>query len=319
MNIKLIVAVLVVALLTASVYMNYKSLAGRGMAWLETKRLRASGADPDWENPAPQEDRFAGESLDELSPVWALEVINGGGGPSPFPLLERGETPVPTKFHVTELSLKDGLEIIQRFDHDYEAERGPGPYPYSPDNARQYNNATLVGFRGYQPTPTEDILMECELYVHPDFYGSSGCILEPVGTLQDDGQFKDGRFSFFGLSLMGPGSTIQGIRGATAVLALNWWPAKVIALPDVDIYQPHLYSVRLRWVDEKTWLGTLLVDGMQLAETEMPPLGPVEVQLWSDNYVITSSNPRKAPEIAYGNGQYQSTHFSHVAVRAEAR
>lgn len=319
MNVKLILPALLVAVLSGAVYLNYKSLAGQGMAWLEAARLRATGAEPDWENPAPQDDRFLGESLDELAPVWALEVMNGGGKPSPFPLSGREETPVQTRYHVTELSLKDGLEIIQHFDHDYEAERGPGPYPYSPDNARQYNNATLVGFRGYQPTPAEDILLECELYVHPDFYGSSGCIFEPVGTLQDDGQFKDGRFSFFGLSLMGPGSTIHGTRGATAVLALNWWPAKVLPLPDVDIKQPHLYSVRLHWVDKKTWLGTLLVDGVQLAETEMPPLGPVEVQLWSDNYVVTSNNPHKAPAIAYGNGEYQSTHFSRVAVRTEAR
>jgi hypothetical protein len=99
---------------------------------------------------------------------------------------------------------------------------------------------------------------------------------------------------------------------------INWWPNTVLPLAGTDMTLPHTYSIRLAWVNDHLWDGTIFVDGQLLAEVPMPPLGPLEVQIWSDNYVLRSPNRWLAPTVGYGNGE-QSTTFTRVSVRAEKK
>ncbi len=84
-----------------------------------------------------------------------------------------------------------------------------------------------------------------------------------------------------------------------------------------DPHQPHTYKIRLRWENERLWDGTVYVNGKEMSRVALPPLGPVEVQIWSDNYVLNSSG-WGAPKIGYGNGE-QFTRFTRIAVWTEAR
>jgi hypothetical protein len=302
---KIIATLSIVTVFAIVASANFYTLAGHLLSYQEASRLRKAGADANFANPPAQVETFPGG---QLSSVWKYMLLYGAG--------EIGQ---PPKFHSTEVILPpDGGELViaQHFDPDFDAKKDAGFG--TPDAGKQYNNAAIVGFDGYQPTPSEDIILECGMYTSPDFYGSSGCILEQSGTLQVNGHFKDGKFNSFGVSMIGKNSTLQGYSGPVADLVINWWPNTVLPLAGTDMTLPHTYSIRLAWVNDHLWDGTIFVDGQLLAEVPMPPLGPLEVQIWSDNYVLRSPNRWLVPTVGYGNGE-QSTTFTRVSVRAEKK
>jgi hypothetical protein len=275
-------------------------LAGQFTARQETQRMITAGADPQHNNPSAQSDSFE----EGLSPAWAFNLINGAG--------QIGRTP---EFHHTRIALKNGLTIFQEFDSDFEQESAANQQPAS----QRYNNATLIGFQGYQPTPGEDILFQTRMQVAPDFFGSAGLVIEPQGTILEDGNF-DGRFhnqafNLFGFSLLGPESELYGKNGVTVERVMNWWPEEVREL-DVNMYELHTYQLRLHWLDEHTWQGIASVDGQVLSVMTLPPLGPVEAQIWSDNYALKTSLSG-TPVIGYQNGA-KWVRFEQVAAWSEA-
>lgn len=303
MNIRELIATLVLAgVVVTLAAANFTSLMGGTLGYLESNRLKRVGANSRHVNPPAQTETFDGG---QLSTAWNHAVLNGNGATGQL-----------QHFHFTEVVLSDGsLEIQQTHDPDFTSKQDAG-FGH-PDAGRQYNNAALIGFDGYQPTPAEDLLLECEMSVSEGFFGSSGCVFEPSGTLHADGTFQDGRFTFFGVSFLGEGSTLRGFSGAITNLAVNWWPQTVRPLIGIDPRQPRTYTIRLRWENERLWVGTVYVDGREMSKVTMPPLGPVEVQIWSDNYVL--NNPGwGAPKIGYGNGE-QFTRFTRIAVWTEAR
>jgi len=275
-------------------------IAGQYMAWQETQRLKAAGADPNHINPPAQSDSFDGE----LSPVWAFNIINGAG--------QVGRAP---EFHNTSISLKDGLTISQYFDPDFEQESPADKQPAS----QRYNNATWIGFQGYQPTPGEDVLFQARMQVSPDFYGSAGFMIDPQGTLLADGsfhgRFNNQAFTLFGICFIGPESNLFGKNGATVEKVINWWPDEIRGL-DVDMHESHTYLLRLHWVDEHTWLGTVSVDDRVVSSMSLPPLGPVEVQIWSDNYAMETSF-NGIPKVGYQNGETKWIRFQEISARPD--
>jgi hypothetical protein len=294
-------AVIVAPIVISIVLLFGQRLAGQFMAWQENQRLRAVGADPHHTNSPAQSDSFAGE----LSPAWAFKIINGAGQ------IGNG-----LEFHNTSLSLEHGLTISQHFDPDFNQESASAGQPAS----QRYNNATLIGFQGYQPTPGEDVLVQARMQVSPDFYGSAGLVLQPQGTILEDGSFQ-GRFhnqafTFFGICFIGPESNLFGKSGTTVERVVNWWPEEVQGL-DVDMYEPHTYLLRLHWVDDQTWQGITSVDGQVVSSMTLPPLGPLEVQLWSDNYALKTSFSG-TPVIGFQNGASKWVRFEEVSARAEA-
>jgi len=288
------------AALFALVALYGPRLTGQFMAWQETQRLLTTGADPNHINPPAQNEAFKGA----LTPVWAFNIINGAG--------QIGRAP---GFHNTTITLDQGLTIAQHFDPAFLSESSKT----GAIATEQYNNATLIGFQGYQPIPGEDVLFEARLQASPNFYGTAGFMLQPQGTIQSDGNFQgrfnNSAFTLFGICLIGPESKLHGKSGVTVQRVINWWPETVQAL-DINMHELHTYQLRLHWVDERTWLGTTLVDGQAHSAITLPPLGPVEVHLWSDNYTLGTSRTG-VPQVGYQNGDTKWVRFEAVSAWTE--
>jgi hypothetical protein len=295
------IGVIVITAVSALTIIFGQRIAGQFMAWQENRQLRDAGADPHHLNPPAQSDSFVGK----LSPVWAFNIINGAG--------QIGRAP---GFHNTSISLDDGLTITQNPDPDFELESAASQPPAS----QRYNNATLIGFQGYQPTPGEDVLIQARMQVSPNFYGSAGLVLEPQGTILEDGifqgRFRNQAFTFFGISFLGPESELFGKNGATVERVVNWWPEEVQGL-DVDMHELHTYLLRLHWIDEQTWQGITSVDGQVLSRMNLPPLGPLEIQLWGDNYALQTSPFNGTPRIGFQNGATKWVRFEQVSAWTE--
>ena len=273
------ILLLPIIVLLVLIGLNYRQIISAWMIHAETSRLEKSAMDEpeEYSNPAPLEDKFQGE----LSPdFWNFSIINGGG-----------EVSHETAWHAAALTLEDVLAINHFPDTEFDNESSRAQQPA----AEQYNNVTLIGGRGFRPTPTQDVVLKFSAKVSEKFYGTAGVIFQPVGTLQQDGVFAK-PFDMFGFSIAGKESSIQSVNGALCYLALNWLPVKVNALP-IDAQSLHEYEIRLRWVNNTQWLGSVNVDGIAQCEIPMPAFGPVEVHVWSDNALVLST-PRRWWEIA---------------------
>lgn len=271
-------------------------ILGELMSRQETVRLIQRRADPQHVNPPAQRDDFSAG----IGNPWAFNIINGAA--------KIGRAPA---FHNTTVSVDGGLVISQLPDPDFAGE----------PRDRQYNNATLIGFQGYQPIPGEDVLFQARMQVSPNFYGSAGMMVQPRWTILEDGSFvgpfKNQAFTLFGICFLGPESNLLGRNGVTVEKVVNWWPVEVQGLEGVDMHEPHLYTLRLHWVDEKTWLGTTSVDGQVLSTMELPPFGPLELHVWGDNYKLATSW-NGIPDIAFQNGEEKWVRFEDVSAWTEA-
>lgn len=297
MFISLIAALVVIAALTV---LFGPRLAGQFMAWQETRRLLNAGADPNHINPPALQESFEGT----LAPVWAFNIINGAG--------QVGRAPA---FHNTRVEIGNGLVITQDFDPDFERESDISAQPAG----QRYNNATLIGFQGFQPIPGEDVLFEARMQVSPNFYGSAGFMVQPQGTILSDGMFQ-GRFdnqafTLFGICFLGPESNLFGQSGATAQRVMNWWPEWVQPLA-VDMHEIHTYQLRLRWINPHRWQGMVSVDGQSMTTTSLPPFGPLELHIWGDNYLF-DTGLGGIPRVHFQNGDAKWIRFLKVSAWTE--
>jgi hypothetical protein len=273
------VLILFLALFVLFLVLNIRQLYSAWAVWSETNRLTAlaKNAPEEYQNPAPLEDRFEGK----LSPdFWKFTTINGAG-----------EVSNELAWHGTAITLDDGLVIQHSPDPDFYDESPARREPAS----ERYNNATLIGGSGFRPSPSADVVLKFTARVDEDFYGTAGVIVQPAGTLQEDGFFAK-PFDMFGFSVTGDKSSINGVSGPLCYLALNWVPAEIQPL-QVDPYVWNSYEIRLHWVSKTEWLGTVSVDDKELCRIPMPAFGPVEVHVWSDNFLVTT-RPRSWWELA---------------------
>lgn len=271
MKIKIVILALTPILIWLG--LNYQQLYSAVTIWNETNRLinQAKTAD-EFQNPASLEDRFDKKlSVD----FWDFVTINGGG-----------QVSNELEWHASALSVGDDLILRQKPDPDFEKESSKQQAP----SAERYNNVTLIGGSGFQPTPSSDVVLQFSANVDENFYGTAGVIFEPQGTLGRDGMFQK-PFDMFGFAVVGEESAVQGINGALCYLALNWASSKVAAL-GVNPQARHDYEIRLRWVRQTGWLGIVKVNDKVACQMKMPALGPTEIQVWSDNYLICST-PRR--------------------------
>ncbi len=260
--------------------LNYRQLYSAVAIWNETNRLinLAAKTSDEYQNPKSVEDNFE----DELSLLfWNLILINGGGKISN-----------EYDWHSSSISVDQGLTIRHIPDPDFAEENSN---PMQRPAAGQYNNATLIGGRGFRPTPSSDVVLKFSAKVDEAFYGTAGVVVQPIDTLQQDGLFQK-PFDMFGLSIIGNESSFRGFNGPLCYLALNWNPVEVTPL-NVDVQSLHTYEIRLRWVSKTGWLGIMKVDDTVMCQMSMPAFGPVEVHVWSDNYLLTHQ-PRRWWEIA---------------------
>ena len=306
---KVIAILLIILILIAAIVfvgLNYRQLYSIWAIQRETKRLirQATNAPDEFQNPAPTEDRFDGR----LSKFWKFTIINGGGK------VFNG-----TVWRSASMSFREGLSIYHFPDAAFENESSN---MFDKPAAGQYNNVTLVGGSEYQPTPQVDIVLEFSIRTGDQFYGTAGVVFQLVDTLAKNGIFKK-PFDMFGISVVGDESSVMGHKGPLCYLALDWNPVQVKPL-HIDSHTWHQYQIRLRWVSKTAWLGTVSVDGARLCNLSMPALGPVEVQVWSDNYLI-SDQPKRWWEIAdslnlkFQNGGNKQFYMGSIKIYPEVR
>jgi len=267
------------ALFVLFLVLNISQLYSAWAVWSEANRLTvlAESTSDAYQNPAPLEDSFEGKLSGDF---WKFTTINGAGVVSN-----------ELTWHATAITFDDGLTIQHSSDPDFYDESPGRREPAS----ERYNNATLIGGSGFRPTPSADVVLKFTAQVDEDFYGTAGVIVQPAGTLGEDGFFAK-PFDMFGYSITGAESSINGISGPNCYLALNWVPVEVQPL-QVDPHTWGSYEIRLRWISKTEWLGTVSVDEEVLCQIPMPAFGPVEVHVWSDNFLVTT-HPRRWWELA---------------------
>lgn len=273
------IVIVLFALLFLFSGLNYRQLYSAWAIWSETRRLAelAESVPEEYQNPASVEDRFEGR----LSPdFWKFTTINGGGVVSN-----------ETAWHSTAFSTYRELTLQHSPDPFFKDEKPDRREPAS----ERYNNVTLIGGSGFKPTPSADVVLKFRSKASDTFYGTAGVVAQPMGTLQKNGLFAK-PFDMFGFAVMGDESSFYGNNGSLCYLALNWVPVQVESL-HVNPYTWHDYEIRLRWVSKTEWLGTVSADGSVLCQMPMPAFGPVEVHVWSDNFLVINQ-PRRWWEFA---------------------
>lgn len=301
------ILLLLLALLLSWLGLNYRQIIAYGTIWSETSRLyqQALRLPSDFQNPASEQDLFDGH----LSPdFWKFTTINGAGQVSNEPA-----------WHAAAITFGHNL-LLQHFpDPDFSQEDAN---LFQTPAAGRYNNVTLIGGSGFRPTSTEDVVLKFTSRISEDYYGSAGVIFQPEGTLQQDGLFAK-PFDMFGFAVMGDESDVMGVSGALCYLALNWTPVQVQSL-NVDAHTWYEYTIRLHWITQTEWLGTVSVDGEEMCRMNLPAFGPLEVQAWSDNALVTTQ-PRHWWEIApnlemgFQNGGEKQYELGSIQIYAEAR
>jgi len=242
--------------------LNSLQLFSNWTIWSETRRLEklATYSAGDFQNPAPMVDHFTGKLSSDF---WNFSLINGGG-----------EVSTASVWHAASMTFEDGLTIHHFHDPDFDEEDAS---LFHKPAAGRYNNVSLIGGRGFRPTPSRDIVLKFDSRTSKDFYGTAGVIFQPVGILQENGLFT-GPFDMFGFSMIGQASELGGTNGPVCYLALKMMPARVEAL-QVDPHTWHTYELRLHWVSKTEWLGIVKVDQAVQCQISMPPSGPIEFQV----------------------------------------
>lgn len=259
--------------------LNYIQLYTAWQVRNETRRLvdLAAKAPAQFQNPSPAADDFEGKLRSDF---WDFTIINGGGKVSN-----------EVAWHAAEIALDRSLVLRHFSDPAFKDETAEWHVPA----ADQYNNISLIGGSGFRPDAAGDVVLKFTAQVSEKFYGSAGVIFQPMGTIQKDGEFVK-PFDMFGFTVTGGGSEVRGISGPVCYLALNFFPVEAEPL-QVDTQGLHTYEIRLRWVDQTEWLGSVKVDGATQCQMAMPAFGPVEVHVWSDN-TFAQYQPRRWWEIA---------------------
>lgn len=286
--------------------LNFQQLVSVWTVSNETRQLerRAAYAPENVENPAPLTEDFE----DGLSTAfWNFTIINGAGQASN-----------ETTWHAVEMEIDHQLTLRHVLDPQFETESADWHEPSS----EQYNNVTLIGGSGFQPTSSSDMVVEFKSRVDENFYGTAGVVLQPQGTLQADGLFAK-PFDMFGFSVIGNESSFNGANGSVCYLALNWAPVQVEAM-NVDPELWHIYQIRLHQVSRIEWMGTVSVDGSELCRMTMPAFGPVEIQVWSDNYLVSTQPQRwwqiaSVLELGFQDGGNKEFHLDDIRIYEEVQ
>ena len=277
-------------LLTLFFLYNYQAVLGPAVAQVEIWKLRSNALITTKSNPPDAADSFD----DDISDLWNTKIIN-----------EQNVVGAGPRFGAGSFDVTDG-RLYLRLNEDLNFD------------GKTYQNVALFGFRGYVPAPGQDVIARAVMQASPDFFGTAGIVFERANTFNDDGSYEPGSsFDMFGASVVGPESDVVGNSGAMCSLALNMWPsAKEIS--DVNIYEPHEYEVRIRWVGEEKWIGIVSVDGAKKCQMEFPPFGPLESQIWSDGYLLKTSPWWKLgiPQMGFQTGNKWFA-FDYVDVASE--
>jgi hypothetical protein len=223
------------------------------------------------QNPASFRDDF---NESELNPIWDFVNLNG-----------KGIVTKPPVIHAANAEIIDGhLVLSVLHDPDFDSESSvwkPGQAA-----AEQYNNAYIIGFGHYSPTPTENIVIETKFAVTPGFHGSTGLWVEEQGTFDSDTGVFNKPFRSFGVSYLGPDSNtpfddlqLEAVVGFVPVCT-----KKVSS--NIDVTQENVYKMVWSIVDEKQMKVDLFINGQYHQSCTFPSFYSGELQGWGDNYLV---------------------------------
>ena len=150
--------------------------------------------------------------------------------------------------------------------------------------------------------------------IEPSFYGTTGFVIEPQETFASNGSFAL-PFDFAGVSYAGPENVISGLR-CTSVI--NWTQVDNIPIANVDPFAWNEYKIIFEHQDQHNVTASVFINEMQACQMDIPNFSQTEVQIWSDNYLITP-DPSDPENIVIGfnnQGSSQSVLFDNIAVRA---
>lgn len=236
---------------------------------------------PDHFNPLASIDDFNGVMPGQPESPWYLAGIDGGGQ------FFASQTDHEAAWVIDGGNLRLMVFNDPSFDTEKSDDGEGRPAP------TQYNNVFLVGFKGYVPTETENIVISSRMKIACEngFWGSTGIWVEEQNTFDQAGMgLKD--FHAFGFSYLG--RSAEGIAGLQfEAVDMGSYFFKHQLIEGVDPCQWHDYSMRWGWqADGRNQRVTYFIDGQELGTMTFPAFQEAgEVQLWDDNYYIPALIP----------------------------
>lgn len=232
---------------------------------------------------------------------WAIMAIDGGGQ------VVTGQN----AFHNTTIGVNDGvITFTQTYDTNFENESSASAWP-APE---RYNNAFFVGYQGYQPTSTKDVVWTFNMQIDPGYYGTTGFNIEHKNTFAADGTYQGPRFDLFGVSYMGEASVAPGLLCSET---LDWTPAVMQPITSVNPFVWNQYKIRFHKLNNTDVQASVKVNGTEVCSVTIPNFNETEVQIWSDNYMVTLDENWNIV-LGYGNRLTpQSSHFRGIDVKLE--
>lgn len=291
-----VLATLVLALSIATSAMAYDDPYAAVEAELQRLYEAALALPDNFKNPSPAQEKFNHDLRFGQNKNWQMSQIVGGGE------IVTGET----AFHNSSMDVvRRSLRLSQSPDLLWESE----------DEALRYNNAALIGFTGYMPTAKKDVSWKFRMKIGEDFYGTTGFYLQPEGTLAPDGNFQLPA-DWIGFSYAGPENIYSA--GLQCNYFISWMPLSSVPVEGVDPFQWNDYEIRLSQISKTESQATLRVNGNTVCEFPVANFGPMEIQLWADNYLaLPDPNDPYNVILTYNNKDYtQEVWFDDFTVKA---
>lgn len=248
-------------------------------------------------NPPDARDDF---NSDVFDPLWPLQIMNGKGT----------ITHPGGEVHASNIELKDGeLVLSVLHDPDFENEN-PVPQEGAPA-AETYNNAYVIGFRDYSPTPEQNVVIEFVMRVSKDFHGTTGLWLQEIFNIDPTGRVVK-PFRAFGVSFVGSGSNtfLEGLQ-LEAVTGFVPTCAKKVDL-DIDVTKNNRYTLVWSIKNEKQMKVDLYVNDIYAESCTSPIFAPGEAQFWADNFKVDDLilSHLNVPE-----GTVDQVYFDYISVK----
>ncbi len=247
-------------------------------------------------NPPSFRDDFNGP---DLNPIWDFINLNG-----------KGIVTHPPVVHAANAEIIDGKMVLSvMHDPDFDNE-DPKWHP-GQAAAERYNNAYVIGFHGYSPTPTEDIVIETRYAVTQDFHGSTGIWFEEQDTFDPNTGVMTKPFRSFGVSYLGPQSKTP-FNGNQLEAVVGFVPVCTRRIDNhLDVTQYNTYKMVWSLVDEKKMKVDLFINDQFVQNCVFPSFYAGEIQLWADNYRITDLD---IGHLNVPEGVVDQTKFDYVSV-----
>lgn len=232
---------------------------------------------------------------------WAFMAIDGGGQ------VVTGQN----TFHSTAIDITDGvITLTQTYDANFENESSQQTWPAT----EQYNNAFFIGYQGYQPTSTKDVVWTFNMKIDPGYYGSTGFNIERKGTFAADGTYQGPRFDLFGVSYMGEASFSPSLLCSET---MDWNPVMMQPITSVNPFEWNQFQIRFHKLSDTDVQASIKANGVETCSVTIPNFNETEVQIWGDNYAATLDENWNIV-IGYGNRLTpQSSHFRGIEVKLE--